>query len=104
MHQAVGKKVRLAGVLKTKGGVHEIFGGVALNSLANILTIFLISGPWSNEGGQATPPFPENALLGASFEELPVSLVALALVTVSFLVVFSIMRGRRRCAITRRPP
>lgn len=36
----------LTGLLKTRGGVHEIFGGLALNNLAIILTNFLISGPW----------------------------------------------------------
>src|SRR5574341_783 len=56
----------LAAVLKTRGGVHEIFGGVALNSLAIIATNYLISGPWQPpEGGtfRGTVPFPPQALL-----------------------------------------
>jgi simple sugar transport system permease protein len=55
----------LAGILKTRGGVHEIFGGVALNNLAIIATNFLISGPWQPpEGGtfRGTEPFPSRAL------------------------------------------
>ena len=55
----------LAGVLKTRGGVHEIFGGVALNNLAIIATNYLISGPWQPpEGGtfRGTQPFPSQAL------------------------------------------
>src|SRR5215470_11968116 len=50
----------LVGVLKTRMGIHEIFGGVALNSLANVITIYLIAGPWAASEGanaQATPPF-----------------------------------------------
>jgi ABC-type uncharacterized transport system permease subunit len=84
----------LAGVLKTKGGVHEIFGGVALNNLANIFCIYLISGPWSNQGGQATPPFRPEALL-VPMEGFSVSLLALALVAVGFLAVFVALRGTR---------
>jgi simple sugar transport system permease protein len=55
----------LAGILKTRGGVHEIFGGVALNNLAIITTNYLISGPWQPpEGGtfRGTEPFPTHAL------------------------------------------
>jgi ABC-type uncharacterized transport system permease subunit len=55
----------LAGLLKTRGGVHEIFGGVALNNLAIIATNYLISGPWQPpEGGtfRGTEPFPSRAL------------------------------------------
>ena len=55
----------LAGILKTRGGVHEIFGGVALNNLAIIATNYLISGPWQPpEGGtfRGTEPFPSQAL------------------------------------------
>jgi ABC-type uncharacterized transport system permease subunit len=55
----------LAGILKTRGGVHEIFGGVALNNLAIIATNYLISGPWQPpEGGtfRGTEPFPSRAL------------------------------------------
>ena len=55
----------LAAVLKTRGGVNEIFGGLALNNLAIILTNYLISGPWQPpEGGtfRGTAPFPPEAL------------------------------------------
>ncbi len=63
---AGGLWAALAGVLKTRGGVHEIFGGVALNNLAIIATNYLIAGPWQPpEGGsfRGTVPFPSNALL-----------------------------------------
>jgi len=60
----------LGGWLKTRGGVHEIFGGLALNNLAIILTNYLISGPWQPpEGGsfRGTAPFQEAALLPRLF-------------------------------------
>jgi ABC-type uncharacterized transport system permease subunit len=85
----------LAGVLKTRGGVHEIFGGVALNNLANIAGIYLVSGPWGNEGGQATPPFPSETLLLPLNNDFKVNLLALALVVVTFVVVFMALRGTR---------
>ncbi len=83
----------LAGVLKTRGGVHEIFGGVALNNLANIFGIYLISGPWGNQGGQATPPFRAEALLMPLNSDFRVSLVALVVVGVSFVAVTLALRG-----------
>jgi ABC-type uncharacterized transport system permease subunit len=85
----------LVGVLKTRGGVHEIFGGVALNNLGNILSIYLISGPWGNQGGQATPPFRPEALLQPMNSEFRVSLFALAVVAVAFALVALLLRGTR---------
>ncbi len=81
----------LAAVLKIRGGVHEIFGGVALNSLAIIATNYLISGPWQPpEGGtfRGTQPFPDQALLPLLGETRfsPLSL-ALALAAMGAVVV-----------------
>lgn len=56
----------LVGFLKTRGKVHEIFGGLALTNLAIILTNYLISSPWQPaEGGtfRGTAPFQTAALL-----------------------------------------
>jgi simple sugar transport system permease protein len=39
-----------AGFLKTKGGVHEIFGGLGLNFLAQGIILYLIFGPWRRPG------------------------------------------------------
>lgn len=83
------------GLLKTRGGVHEIFGGVALNNLANIFSIYLISGPWGNQGGQATPPFRPEALLLPMDSEFRVSLLALILVVVAFVIAFVMLSGTR---------
>lgn len=52
----------LAGVLKTFGGVNEIFGGLGLNFVATALALWLIFGPWKRPGVgsmSGTEPFPE---------------------------------------------
>jgi general nucleoside transport system permease protein len=88
----------LCGVLKTRLGVHEIFGGVALNFLANVTSLFLISGPWQPpEGGsvRATPPFPENSLLPPLSESFQVNLLLLVLVIVAVIAVILALRGTR---------
>lgn len=56
----------LAGVLKTFGGVNEIFGGLGLNFVATALTIWLVFGPWKRPGTgsmSGTQPFPEHLWL-----------------------------------------
>lgn len=40
----------LAGILKTRGGVHEIFGGLGLNFVAQGFILWLIFGPWKRPG------------------------------------------------------
>jgi len=52
----------LAGLLKTIGGVNEIFGGLGLNFIASALILWLIFGPWKRPGigsMSGTEPFPE---------------------------------------------
>lgn len=85
----------LAAVLKTRGKVHEIFSGLALNNIAIILTNYLISGPWQPaEGGsfRGTAPFQEAALLpllgNSRFSPLSLGLAVLA-----FAVVVVALRG-----------
>lgn len=85
----------LVALLKTRGHVHEIFGGLALNSLAIILTNFLISGPWQPaEGGsfRGTAPFPDSALLPL-FGESRFSPLSLLLALVAFALVVIALRG-----------
>ena len=43
-----------AGVLKTRGGVNEIFGGLGLDFVASGLAIYLIIGPWKRAGIAST--------------------------------------------------
>lgn len=88
----------LVALLKTRLGVNEIFGGVGLNSLANVTAIYLIAGPWQPpEGGsaQSTAPFPPHSLLPPFTSEFPVSLVALALALAAVIGVTLILRGTR---------
>lgn len=85
----------LAAVLKTRGRVHEIFGGLALNNIAIILTNYLISSPWQPpEGGtfRGTQPFQEGALLPLVGESrfAPISLV---LAVIAFILVVITLRG-----------
>lgn len=88
----------LVGILKTRLNVHEIFGGVALNALANIISIYLISGPWQPpEGGsvRATPQFPADALLPPMSPDFGVNLLALVIVAVVIVSVILALRGTR---------
>lgn len=85
----------IVGVLKTRGRVHEIFGGLALNNLAIILTNYLISGPWQPpEGGsfRGTQPFQEAALL-PRFAESRFSPISLVLVIIAFGFVLLSLSG-----------
>jgi ABC-type uncharacterized transport system permease subunit len=85
----------LSAVLKTRGKVHEIFSGLALNSIAIIFTNYLISGPWQPpEGGtfRGTAPFQPGALLPlyANSRFSPLSLI---LAVIAFILVVIALRG-----------
>jgi simple sugar transport system permease protein len=85
----------IAAILKTRGGVNEIFGGLALNNLAIILTNYLISGPWQPpEGGsfRGTQPFPADALLPRLAESRfsPLSMI-MAFLAIALIIVM--LRG-----------
>jgi simple sugar transport system permease protein len=85
----------LAAVLKTRGRVHEIFGGLALNNLAIILTNYLISGPWQPpEGGtfRGTEPFQEAALLPL-YGDSRFSPLSLGLALAALILVIIALRG-----------
>ncbi len=88
----------LVGLLKVRLGVNEIFGGIALNALADVWAIYLISGPWQPEIGgsaQATEPFASTALLPAMSEEWTVSLAALVIVVLAVILIPLALRGTR---------
>ncbi len=88
----------LVGVLRLRFGVHEIFGGVALNAIASVATIYLISGPWQPpQGGsaQSTDPFPANSLLPPFSTDFPVNPLALVLVAIALVGVLLALRGTR---------
>lgn len=82
-------------ILKTRGNVHEIFGGLALNSLAIIFTNYLISGPWQPpEGGtfRGTVPFQTNALLPL-YSDSRLSPISVVMVITAVVIVFLLLRG-----------
>jgi len=88
----------VCGFLKTRLGVNEIFGGVALNQIASLATLYMISGPWQPpEGGsvRGSPPFPPEALFPVISDEFSVSLVMLIIVVVSLVMIGLALRGTR---------
>ncbi|MGB3716687.1 MAG: ABC transporter permease [Candidatus Promineifilaceae bacterium] len=92
---AGGLWAALSAVLKTRGRVHEIFSGLALNAIAVILTNYLISGPWQPpEGGsfRGTEPFQDGALLPL-LGDSRFSLLSLILAIAAFVLVFITLRG-----------
>ncbi len=85
----------LAGMLKTFGGVNEIFGGLGLNFVSTALTLYLIFGPWKREGVASmsgTEPFPDAFAL-PQVPELRISLWALGIALVAVVVVYVILQG-----------
>src|SRR5690606_1673054 len=88
----------LAGLLKTRFGVNEIFGGVALNAIINTIAIYFISGPWQPPVGgsaQSTLLFPADAWLLPEIETLAVIQMRLAIKAASVAVVSAALRATR---------
>jgi ABC-type uncharacterized transport system permease subunit len=88
----------VSAVLKTRGGVNEIFSGVALNFIAQTFNMYLISngGPWQPTGSRATETarFPAVAQLPvfADFRRLspvPIYITAGAAVLVCLIMYVS---------------
>ena len=86
-----------AGVLKTHGHVHEIFGGLGLDFVAAGLATYLVIGPWKRAGVASTSGtdifreeawMPELEALGVSWPVIPV-----VLGLVSVVLVWLLLRG-----------
>ena len=80
----------LVGLLKVRGGVNEIFGGLGLNFVATGLVVYLIIGPWSRKGiasTSGTEPFRQDAWF-PTIEGFRLSPLAVA---ISLLVVFIVI-------------
>jgi ABC-type uncharacterized transport system permease subunit len=82
-----------AGLLKTKGGVNEIFAGLGMNFVAQAMILWLIFGPWRRTGVASmsgTELFPQNLWLYhlPAWRVSPVSLglVLSALALTAFLL------------------
>ena len=85
----------LAGVLKTFGGVNEIFGGLGLNFVATAFTIFLVFGPWKRPGVgsmSGTEVFDKSLWL-PTLPGRDLSLISLGLAILAIVVVFFLLRG-----------
>jgi simple sugar transport system permease protein len=86
-----------AGLLRTRGRVNEIFGGLGLDFVATGLTIYLIIGPWARPGiasTSGTEPFPRQAWLPA-IEGTRFSPIAVLLAIAAVVVVWLLLRGTR---------
>mmetsp|Transcript_6902 Transcript_6902/g.3852 ORF Transcript_6902/g.3852 Transcript_6902/m.3852 type:complete len:359 (+) Transcript_6902:27-1103(+) len=78
----------LAGFLKIKGGVNEIFAGLGLNFVAQALILWLIFGPWRRPGiasMSGTEIFPHSLWL-PSFSIIRFSPAGLILTIVSIII------------------
>jgi simple sugar transport system permease protein len=87
----------LAGLLKVYGKVHEIFGGLGLNYLAQGLAIWLIFNPWKPADGatmSGTDPFPDPAWM-PHLGRLRVAPLAVVLALAAVVVVYFLLRGTR---------
>ena len=87
----------LAGVLKTRGGVNEIFGGLGLDFVASGLVIYLVIGPWKRAGiasTSGTDLFRNEAWLPtAGVNNVPA--IAIGLTVAAVILVSLLMRGTR---------
>jgi ABC-type uncharacterized transport system permease subunit len=83
----------VAALLKTKGNVNEIFGGVALNFVAANILLFLLNGSWQSGSYPQTAPFDQPALLPRMDPALTISIPAIVVALVGFAVVFFVLRG-----------
>jgi simple sugar transport system permease protein len=84
----------LIGVLRTFGGVNEIFAGLGLNFVATALTNYLIFGPWKPPDGatmSGTDPFPAAALMPL-IGDSRASAVSIVLALIAIGVVFFLLR------------
>ena len=90
----------LAGFLKTRGGVNEIFAGLGLNFVAQGVVLWLIFGPWKRPGiasMSGTQPFPTDLWL-PSFSWGRLSPVAVAC-AVGALALTAWLLGRTRIGL-----
>lgn len=88
----------VVGFLKIRLGINEIFGGVALNALADVFSIYLISGPWEPDIGgsaQGTDRFLAPTTFSEISPDFPTSALALGIVLVATIAVIVALRGTR---------
>lgn len=87
----------LAGILRVKGRVNEIFGGIGLGFVAQSFATYLVIGPWKRAGvasTSGTEPFREETWL-PTLGDTRLSWVGLTLLVIA-LVGVGFMLGRTR--------
>ena len=86
-----------AGLLKVKGRVNEIFGGIGLGFVAQAFATYLIIGPWKRSGvasTSGTEPFRPETWLPTAFDTR-LAPIAIGLAVAMLIGVGSMMRGTR---------
>jgi ABC-type uncharacterized transport system permease subunit len=84
----------LAALLKIRGGINEIFGGVALNFISVNILLSLVNGAWRVGTFPQTAPFAPAALL-PRHPELRLSPLGIGIALAAFIAVFMALRGTR---------
>lgn len=87
----------VAGFLKARGGVNEIFAGLGLNFVAQAIILWLIFGPWKRPGVASmsgTETFPAEFWL-SHLATLRLSPVAFSLVVISLFISGLLLRYTR---------
>jgi simple sugar transport system permease protein len=87
----------IAGFLKTKGGVNEIFAGLGLNFVAQGIILWLIFGPWKRPGVASmsgTELFPPQLWL-SSFSFIRLSPAGLFLALIAIGITAAMLRYTR---------
>lgn len=87
----------IAGFLKTKGGVNEIFAGLGLNFVAQGFILWLIFGPWRRPGVASmsgTEPFPYELWL-SDWPGLRIAPAGLALTMTALVVTVLLLKYTR---------
>jgi simple sugar transport system permease protein len=85
----------LVGVLRTAGGVNEIFGGLGLDFVGLSLATYLVIGPWSRTGVASTSGtdiFPEDSFLPA-LGNTRLSPLAIFITLLAVVGVWLLLRG-----------
>jgi ABC-type uncharacterized transport system permease subunit len=85
----------LVGLLKTFGGVNEIFGGLGFNFIANAMILWLIYGPWRRPGVASlsgTEAFPPRLSL-PTLPNLLISPWTLVIGAISIVIIYFLLRG-----------
>ncbi len=86
----------LAAILKIRGNINEIFGGVALNFISQNILLSLVNGPWKGQRilSPQTDPFLKPALL-AQIPGTRISAIAIGIALLCFLAVYFLLRNTR---------